>query len=108
MLSIKNVSKSFGDIVALEEISFNVNEGEFVFLTGPSGAGKTTLLRLIIREMLPDEGEIIFEDKDLSELKRKYDAILGGIKAGTVYLGDISSGGDNVNIIIRHIKFAST
>jgi len=71
MLKVKNVTKSFGDIIAVSEVSFEVDEGEFVFITGPSGAGKTTLLRLILREFLPDSGEIWFEEKDITMLKSK-------------------------------------
>lgn len=71
MLSIKNVTKSFGDLVALDDISLDIDEGEFVFITGPSGSGKTTLVKLILRDILPDEGEIIFEDQNLIQLKRK-------------------------------------
>lgn len=71
MLKVRNVSKSFGSIVALDDISFDVNSGEFVFLTGPSGAGKTTLLRLILREMRPDKGEILLEGEDVTKLKPK-------------------------------------
>ena len=40
MLSLKNISKTFGEITALENVSFDVDEGELVFITGPSGAGK--------------------------------------------------------------------
>jgi len=69
MLKVNNVSKSFGNIVALEDISFDVDPGEFVFLTGPSGSGKTTLLRLILRELLPDTGEIFLEDQDITQLR---------------------------------------
>jgi len=69
MLKVNNVSKSFGNIVALEDISFDVDPGEFVFLTGPSGSGKTTLLRLILRELLPDTGEIYLEDQDITQLR---------------------------------------
>lgn len=68
MLSLKGVTKKFGSIVAVENISFEVEPGEFVYLTGPSGAGKTTLLRLIMRELIPDEGEIILAGKDISTL----------------------------------------
>lgn len=71
MLKIKNLSKSFGDIKALDDISFDIEDGEFVFITGPSGAGKTTLLRLILRELLPDSGEIYFDDKNIIDLKSK-------------------------------------
>ena len=71
MLVVKNVTKTFGNIVALSEISFEVDKGEFLFITGPSGSGKTTLLRLLMREYLPDSGEIIFDKKEMSKLKRK-------------------------------------
>ena len=69
MLSVKNLTKSFGKIIALEDVSFDVGEGEFVFITGPSGSGKTTLIRLILRELLPDTGEILLEDLDITKLK---------------------------------------
>ena len=71
MLVFKNVTKSFGDINALNDVSFTVKDGEFVFLTGPSGAGKTTIMRLIMREFLPDSGEIFFEEQDLTKLEHK-------------------------------------
>ena len=68
MIQFKNVSKSFGSIKALEAISFEVEQGEFVFITGPSGAGKTTVLRLILRETLPDTGQIILDKVDITKL----------------------------------------
>ncbi len=72
MIKFNNVSKSFGDIKALEDVSFEVNKGEFVYITGPSGAGKTTLLRLILREFKPDKGNITFESVDITKLDENY------------------------------------
>ena len=68
MILFDNVSKSFGKIKALSDISFEVKQGEFVYLTGSSGAGKTTILKMILRELLPDSGKVIFSDIDLSDL----------------------------------------
>jgi cell division transport system ATP-binding protein len=84
MLRVNNVSKSFGNIVALEDISFDIEPGEFVFLTGHSGAGKTTLLRLILRELLPDTGEIYLENQDITQLKTKEIPLLRQ-QIGTVF-----------------------
>lgn len=70
ILEFKKVSKSFGEVHALKDISFSIKEGEFVFITGPSGAGKTTLLRLLIKEITPTSGEIIFDKQKLSEIKK--------------------------------------
>lgn len=69
MLEVVDVSKTYGDIVALNKISFNAEAGELVFITGKSGSGKTTLLKLILREIFPDSGKILFEGKDIFSLK---------------------------------------
>jgi len=71
MLEIVGVTKRFGSIVALDNVSFKVEDGEFVFISGPSGAGKTTLLRLILRDIKPDEGEILFDGKDITKLSSR-------------------------------------
>lgn len=71
MLKVNKVTKTFGKITALEEVSFEVEKGEFVFITGVSGAGKTTLIRLILRDLLPDSGEIFFDDLDITKLPQK-------------------------------------
>jgi len=71
MLKVKNVTKTFGKITALESVSFDVDKGEFVFICGPSGVGKTTLIRLIMREFLPDTGEIIFAGHNIFQLPAK-------------------------------------
>lgn len=71
MISFKNVTKKFGEVTALENVSFEIKPGEFVFLMGPSGAGKTTIARLILREYLPTEGEIEIAGVNLASVPRK-------------------------------------
>lgn len=72
MLLFDKVSKIYDkDIIALEDVYFKVDKGEFTFLVGPSGAGKTTLLKLLIREELPTSGNILFEDIEVPKLPRK-------------------------------------
>ncbi len=71
MILFRTVSKQFGqDSPVLQDLSFQVEKGEFVFLTGPSGSGKTTILRLLTREYTPDSGEIELDGKPLSEVKK--------------------------------------
>jgi len=55
-------------LYALQDLSLNVDKGEFVFLTGPSGAGKSTLLRLLLRQETPTEGRLVVGGRDLSRL----------------------------------------
>lgn len=71
-------------MVALNDVSFEVAKGEFVFITGPSGAGKTTILKLILGEMTPDSGEVIVEGSDTRHLKDK-DLPYFRQKMGTVF-----------------------
>ena len=72
MIVFDQVTKIFpnGD-KAIDQVSFQIEPQEFVFVTGPSGAGKTTLLRLLLREFLPTEGKIIVNKQDLSQLHPK-------------------------------------
>lgn len=65
LVTIDNVSKRFGDFVALDNINFTIQPGEFFSLLGPSGCGKTTLLRIIAGFESPDKGSILFDDKNV-------------------------------------------
>lgn len=62
-LRISEISKSFGDIVALNKVSFEIQKGECFGLLGPNGAGKTTLIRILMGLTIPDNGEIILKNK---------------------------------------------
>lgn len=70
MFKFDKVSKKFGaDDVALDGIDLQIEDGEFVFITGPSGAGKTTILRLLLRDLKPTSGEIIVNKWNLNKMK---------------------------------------
>jgi cell division transport system ATP-binding protein len=84
MIKFDKVTKKFGEITALDDISFEIEPGETVFLTGPSGAGKTTLIKLILREFKPTSGEIVIDGLNLDSLKRKEIAALRR-KLGVVF-----------------------
>lgn len=71
MITFDKVTKRFGEIVALEEVSFKVEKGEFIFITGHSGAGKTTLIRLLLCEHLPTSGTIEVNGQKIDKLPRK-------------------------------------
>src|SRR5262250_2447326 len=67
-IEVRNITKTFGNFVALKDVSFKVETGELVALLGPSGSGKTTLLRIIAGIDVPDEGNsaILIHDGDTS------------------------------------------
>lgn len=71
MIVFEGVTKRFGSITALDDVSFSVEEGEFAFLTGPSGAGKTTVVKLLLRQLRPDSGKILIDGKDISIIKSR-------------------------------------
>ncbi|MCR6515984.1 ABC transporter ATP-binding protein [Clostridium sp. LY3-2] len=71
MLKLKNITKCFGDKKVLDGISLDIREGEIVSLLGKSGSGKTTLLNIILGLTKQDEGEIIFKEKDLTNVSMK-------------------------------------
>ncbi len=71
LLEFKGVKKSFAGREVLGGASFSLEEGEFVFLLGPTGAGKTTTLKLVYAELLPDEGEVWVLGENTRALKLK-------------------------------------
>ena len=71
MIELHGLRKAFGKQVVLDQVDFEVREGETVALLGPSGTGKSVLLKHIIGLIKPDRGTVIVDGKDVSKLKRK-------------------------------------
>lgn len=72
LLSIKNISKEYNNgITALKNVSFDVEKGEFISIIGPSGSGKSTLLRSINKMIDISQGSILFENRNIENLKKR-------------------------------------
>jgi branched-chain amino acid transport system ATP-binding protein len=77
ILTLEHVSKRFGGLRAVNDVSLSVTEGEILFIVGPNGAGKTTLFNLITGFIPPDEGTITFAGQSLTGLRPNQAARLG-------------------------------
>jgi len=70
MITFNKVTKRYNNLPVIDNVSFQVEMGEIVFITGPSGSGKSTLLKLLFCSEKPDEGEIIYRDMNLVNIKK--------------------------------------
>lgn len=89
ILKIENLKKVYGsgetEVKALDDISFQVEEGEFIAIIGPSGSGKSTLLHSIAGLEKPTSGKVYFYDKDIYKMNKKKLTILRRQKIGIIY-----------------------
>ena len=67
-LVVKNLSKDFGGVTAVKDVSFKVEEGEHIAIIGPNGAGKTTLFNLLSGQLPPTAGQVFFFGQDVTHL----------------------------------------
>lgn len=78
MLKLEHISKSFDGVNVLNDLSLEVEDGEIVSILGPSGCGKITLLNLILGITKADQGQIIYQGKDITEIpmeKREFNIV---------------------------------
>jgi len=77
LLILENITKRFGGLVAVDQVSLEIKHGEFVGIVGPNGSGKTTLFNVINGVFFPEEGNVIFEGNDITTLPPYKRAPLG-------------------------------
>src|SRR5215471_6935723 len=67
-IALRNLQKRYGGATAVDDVSLSISPGEFISLLGPSGSGKTTTLMMIAGFELPDRGQVLLDDKDITRL----------------------------------------
>jgi cell division transport system ATP-binding protein len=84
-IKFDDVTKEFGVIKAINNISFEVKPEEFVFITGKSGAGKSTILKLIRGEYFPDSGKVVVDDLEMNQKTKRKDVLSLRRRIGMVH-----------------------
>ncbi|MCS7054504.1 MAG: ABC transporter ATP-binding protein [Ignavibacterium sp.] len=90
IIKINNLKKSYNDIIALNNISFGVKEGEMFGLVGPDGAGKTTLIRICCGLLNPDAGDVMIFNKNIRSHKREIQNEIGYLSQKFTLYGDLT------------------
>ena len=90
MIEVKNVTKKYGNFTAVDNISFNIEEGEIVGLLGPNGAGKSTTMNMITGFIEPTEGEIIIDGNDILKKPKKAKKQIGYMPEGVPLYNDLT------------------
>jgi heme exporter protein A len=90
VLEVRNVTKFFGDLAALKEVSLGIRCGESALLYGPNGAGKTTLLRMVASLARPSSGEVLFDGKNIEQEGAAAKAAVGFVSHATFLYGELT------------------
>lgn len=90
MIEVKNITKKYGSVVAVNNISFKINEGEIIGLLGPNGAGKSTTMNMITGYIEPTEGDIIIEGYNISKKPKKAKSQIGYMPEGVPLYSDLT------------------
>ena len=90
MIEVKNITKKYGSLTAVNNISFKINEGEIIGLLGPNGAGKSTTMNMITGYIEPTEGEILIEGYDISKKSKKAKSQIGYMPEGVPLYSDLT------------------
>jgi phospholipid/cholesterol/gamma-HCH transport system ATP-binding protein len=110
LITVRNVSKSFGDLHVLNNISFELYEGESLAVLGKSGTGKSVLLKLLVGLLEPDQGAVIFHGKEIATItEHELNALRKeiGFLFQSAALFDSMTIGENLNILLsKHTKYS--
>ena len=90
MIEVKNVTKKYGKVVAVDNISFTIQDGEIIGLLGPNGAGKSTTMNMITGYIEPTEGTIIVDNYDMSKKPKKAKKEIGYMPEGVPLYTDMT------------------
>ncbi len=90
MIEVKNVTKKYGKVVAVDNISFTIQDGEIIGLLGPNGAGKSTTMNMITGYIEPTEGTIIIDNYDISKRPKKAKKEIGYMPEGVPLYTDMT------------------
>ncbi len=85
LLELKDISKIYGELHALDHVSFSIEKGEWVAIMGPSGSGKSTMMNIIGCMDRPTEGQVILDGRDITKISRKAMTELHRDKIGLVF-----------------------
>jgi len=89
-LEVRKVTKFFGDLAALKEVSLNLKCGESALLYGPNGAGKTTLMRMLASLARPTSGEILFNGRNIEQDRAVTKAAIGFVSHATFLYSELT------------------